>query len=80
MKQILKCGCAPVAINLENDKPCCVIHGCEEFADIQPDLTDRLASCAYCGKQRPSNPNLAFFEHKLGLTEDVWYCGCHGWD
>lgn len=31
---------------------------------VAPDLTGRVASCAYCGKEEPSSEELAFFIYR----------------
>jgi hypothetical protein len=28
----------------------------------------------------PSSPNLPFFQHRPDQEEDLYYCGCFGWD
>jgi hypothetical protein len=33
-----------------------------------------------CQCEKPSSPDLAFFEHCPGKEHDQFYCGCHGWD
>lgn len=33
-----------------------------------------------CNCERPSSPDLAFFEHKPSAEFDSFYCGCWGWD
>lgn len=52
---ILKCGCAAQAVKTMTNGvahdpiPCCIIHDCVEIADNAPDLTGRIALCAYSG-------------------------------
>jgi hypothetical protein len=95
---MMKCGHAANA--LQGGKPVCVIcaginEGCNVIVE-PPDLTGRMACCAYrspgkygCNKGEakdgkhgiiPSSPNLAFFEHKPAEKYDEYYCGCFGWD
>ena len=33
-----------------------------------------------CLCERPSSPDLAFFEYCPGKPYDMFYCGCWGWD
>lgn len=77
-KPLMKCGHSANATS--NDKPICVICGCDELADFQPNLTGRKAKCSYCKKEADSNVNLPFFEYKPDKEYDEYYCGCYGWD
>lgn len=88
---IMKCGCAANAncssmggIKYDPPIPSCVIHDCIEPAENQPDLTGRMARCAYfshCKSIQPSDPKeLAFFEYRgPGSPEsrDICKCGYH---
>lgn len=61
--------------------PSCAICGCIEVAETTPDLTGRVARCADCRKERPSDSDkLAFFEYVPDREYDRYYCGCGGWD
>ena len=68
MKHVmLKCGCMSNAVRTVGDKmiPSCVIHDCIEPAE-NPDVSGRMAKCAYCGSLKPSaeglDGRLAFFQ------------------
>lgn len=43
-------------------------------------LGGRVAKCIDCGKTKPSNENLPFFERRPNKEYDIFYCGCYGWD
>jgi len=34
----------------------------------------------FCLCEKPSNTNLAFFQHNPTREYDEFYCGCYGWD
>lgn len=53
--------------------PACVIHNCFTVAEIQPDLTKRVARCTYYGKTtRRSECN-----YKGDVKENgIWICRC----
>lgn len=77
-------GCGHAANATHNGQPCCVIcfgihKGASTIAET-PDLNGRTAKCASCKNSRPSNVNLAFFEWRPTKAEDLYYCGCQGWD
>ena len=87
-KLMMKCGHAANAVGKDN-KPCCVIcagiiAGAYEVDDSPPSLIGRKAICAYSATKRhgevDSSPNLAFFEYRPERQEDIYYCGCRGWD
>jgi hypothetical protein len=66
------------------ETPVCAIcvglkEGATQVAEKALDLSNRLARCS-CGRTRPSSLGLAFFEYKPELSNDVYYCGCRGWD
>lgn len=82
---MMKCGHAANAMH--QGKPSCVIcvgivPGWDEVAD-SINLKGRMAKC-HCNKQtRPSNTELAFFEHRPTKEFDSYYsyyCGHSGWD
>lgn len=82
---LMKCGHAASGIEMKTGKPCCVsCSGLTPDAHIEaaaPDLTGRFAHCAYGPHARvPSSTDLAFFEYKPDKPEDIYYCGCYGWD
>jgi len=64
MTKIMECGHSANAINGDG-KECCVIcypdPASMTYIDM-PDLDDRIAKCSMCGKEKPSNGNLPFFE------------------
>lgn len=78
----MKCGCSANAIS--QGKPCCSIHfgsTPDAFIPVEPpDLTNRTASCAYCGTEVPSDIKLAFFQHRPTYKTDSFYDGCFNWD
>lgn len=82
----MQCGCRATSVDILNgNKPVCVIHfGIHPGATIpmatEPDLTGRAAKCALCGKAKPSNKMLPFFESRPDQTHDCYYCGCRGFD
>lgn len=85
MAVIMACGCTPsgmktmsAGIKLDPPVPSCVTHDCTEVAPEQPDLTGRDARCGYgCGAERPSSPDLPFFEyHGPGSREATVICEC----
>lgn len=81
----MKCGCAASGVDTKTGKPVCCVHsGLTPDAAIvapTPDLTGRFAHCAYGPHARvPSSTDLAFFEHRPDKPEDIYYCGCYGWD
>lgn len=61
--------------------PICVgIHPGARDIVATPSVEGRTASCAQCGKKRPSETDLPFFQHRPSEKHDFYYCGCHGWD
>jgi len=55
---MMKCGCAAQGVctawrgvKYDPPIPSCVVHDCIEVADSAPDLTGRVAYCAYSGCQ-----------------------------
>jgi len=67
---MMKCGHAANSLLTKSDGskvPACVIcagihPGYDQVVEEKPDLTERIARC-YCGKEKPSNWNLPFFEY-----------------
>lgn len=82
---IMQCGCVASATDGEG-KPVCPVHfGLHPAAtlpmDPQPVIASgRVAKCALCGKDQPSGVMLAFFEYRPDQPNDIYYCGCRGWD
>jgi hypothetical protein len=73
----MKCGCSPQGVISGTNKPVCIVHDCTEVA-TPPDLTGRMAYCAY-GKhaQVPSSTDLPFFEYLgPGSPESLEHCTC----
>lgn len=84
-KPMMKCGHAANSTTAAGDPACVVCVGLAEGAldvdDDPPDLSGRKATCFQCGeRERPSSPGLAFFEHRPADSQDLYYCGCRGWD
>ena len=54
-RPIMKCGCVAMTIRTDGGRrdPWCFTHDCGEIADRQPDLSGRMARCAYFGKVVP---------------------------
>lgn len=51
---LMKCGCAAQAHRVMEDGsriPSCTTHDCTEIAPTPPDLTGRMARCAYHGQR-----------------------------
>jgi hypothetical protein len=82
----MKCGHAANAVNMQTNQPSCAICAgltpdADIVAQVQPDLKGRFAHCAYGRHAKvPSSTDLAFFEHRPRDEEDIYYCGCYGWD
>lgn len=76
---MLKCGHTANAYRSDGT-PCCVFCNCSEPAEKIPDLTGREARCPHCGKTRPSDFSLPFFEYRPKSQYDEFYDGCFGWD
>ncbi len=81
---IMACGCAASGILTFPDgrtgRGCC-IHSCLDVAQAQPDLTGRMAKCAYSDCKTPPRPSdpakLAFFVYMgPGSLEAVDICKC----
>lgn len=67
-------GSAPVCLICIGRKP-----EAEIVDEAAPAFLHRVARC-HCGKEKPSRPGLAFFEHLPNAEFDRYYCGCDGWD
>lgn len=87
MGVMMKCGCVSSAVcsgrggvKFDPPIPSCVVHDCFEAADSLPDLTGRMADCAYLPKghaTKPSSLELAFFEFRgAGSREATELCKC----
>ena len=50
------------------------------IVDRPPEPGDRLACCQSCGRSSYSHPILPFFKARPEKEEDLFYCGCQGWD
>lgn len=81
---MMECGHAANATNAKTGKPSCVIcigihSGAEKIAEQGPDLTGRMAHCAYgCGNEKPSSTSLPFFEYlgpESSQAREVCKCG-----
>lgn len=51
-KPLMKCGCVAQGVRASDGAPVCVTHhgikpGWDEVAEVQPDLTGRMARCSY---------------------------------
>lgn len=86
MTEMMGCGHAANAKTADG-KPCCAvcvgIHAESRTVVEAPDLAGRTAWCSYhsgCKQERPSSPDLAFFEYRKNESVDRFYCGCYGWD
>lgn len=83
---MMKCGCAAqgvitakAGVKFDPPIPACLIHDCYEPATDTPDLTGRMANCAYGNHAiQPSDPEkLAFFEYRgPGSRWATDYCKC----
>jgi len=83
MDTLMTCGCTANGYRVHADEsqvPCCVVHGCDEVAEVQPDLSGRVATCLSCDRDRESKFTLAFFAYRPHAEKDLFYCGCRGWD
>jgi hypothetical protein len=89
-KPMMKCGHAANAVNSRNEPVCVICYGivpgADQVDDAPPDLTGRMARCAYCRHEQPSSTDLPFFEYghfergQRLYDHDEYYCGCRGWD
>jgi hypothetical protein len=75
-------ACGHSANSTRDGQPACVIccpnADAYKVAEVQPDLTGRLAKCWACQREVPSRLELPFFEWLDGDAVDRWYCGCRG--
>lgn len=78
-------ACGHSANGVNRGAPVCVIcvgivPGARQVVTA-PDLAGRIAQCSY-GDHRPvpSSIALPFFEYRPSEPEDLYYCGCFGWD
>lgn len=84
--KLMKCGHSANAIMTGTDgikRDCCAIcapHPTAFEEATTPNLDGRIALCAYCRKEAPSNVDLPFFEYLPAKSNDRYYCGCRGWD
>ena len=81
---LMKCGCKAQGVD-EKGNPVCVTHiGLDNGARVvakAPNLKGRFASCIYGNHGKvPSSLSLPFFQYRSKIKEDVYYCGCFGWD
>lgn len=79
---IMKCGCScNSVIHREGSiKPGCVVHGCTEPMEPQPDLSKRMSMCSYGDESRASSEKLAFFKYRPEERFDEHFCGCRTFD
>ena len=80
----MKCGHAANAKD-KRGNPVCVIctgivKGWDQIDDKPPSLEGRVAKCGSCKNTKPSSTELAFFEYTPSKPQDMYYCGCGGWD
>ena len=83
MRILYKMKCGHVSNSTCNDKPYCVICSCglvEKEVKSNEGLENRLASCIYCRREKPSDWELPFFSYNEDKDTDSYYCGCRGWD
>ena len=93
MTTMMACGHAANSKTPSGAPSCAICVGIHPGADTvakAPDLTGRIARCAYygqrarisgrCQSEAPSSTDLAFFEHRPDEPHDRFYCGCWGWD
>lgn len=84
---LMQCGCVAQGTcssrngeKIDPPIPACVVHDCYDPAPEKPDLTGRVAECAYLPRghaDRPSSYDLAFFEYRgPGSREATQYCKC----
>lgn len=74
----MKCGCsgsATISVGF-TEVPCCLIHGCSDKMDPQPDLDGRVATCSICAKFKKSSADLPFFRYRSDQVFDQFYCFC----
>lgn len=80
---LMQCGCTSQGTDKDGN-PVCVVHfpsAAARFIEFKkPDLSNRVARCAYCHAERPSKIGLAFFSHQPEKKLDQFYCGCRGWE
>lgn len=86
MPVLMRCGCCTEAVRVSDGKPVCPVHigikaGADEIETNKPNLAGRFAHCSYGQHaRRESSFALPFFEYKPNAEEDLYYCGCYGWD
>lgn len=79
---MMKCGHAANAHDAEGNPSCAICIGLDAGATIiveTPILEGRVAKCR-CGREKPSNTSLAFFEYRKDSLKDEYYCGHDGWE
>ena len=83
-KPLMKCGHVANAKDKEGKDVCVICVGIDpgatEVKDPNPKFEGRKAICATCGHETESRPELAFFEYRPLVINDLYYCGCRGWD
>ena len=87
---IMRCGHVALAKDRFYRPICPLCIGIKEGADqvareidehnMKTELAGRVAWCPYCRSERPSDPNLPMFQYQPSSPNDVYYCGCRGWD
>jgi len=84
MSTLMKCGHVAQGVDSKGNPVCVICVGITPDAEIiednLPDLNSRIAICTYCGKTRPSDFGLPFFEYRPDKRLDKWYDGCLGWN
>lgn len=83
MNILMQCGHTANAKD-ENNNPVCAIcigykEGATKIEDKIPNLIGRKSRCPSCLKEKESNLELPFFEHKPNTEFDSHYDGCRGW-
>ena len=82
--KMMGCGHSANAKNEDGGPVCAICVGLDPRATVivePPNLSGRKAHCSYGAHAIvDSSIDLAFFEHRPDVPEDVYYCGCYGWD
>lgn len=83
-KPLMACGHSANGISQDGSPVCVICVGITPAARqlaVTPNLAGRTARCVYGDHARkPSSTDLAFFEYRQDKPDDLYYCGCFGWD
>ena len=84
-RPLMKCGHTALSHDPKTGKPVCpicigIVPEAEIVDENPPSLEGREARCTYCGKVKPSDASLPFFESRPDDRFDNFYDGCRGWD